>query len=221
MVEMDFKHHAWNWLALVSVVTAFITVVQVTDVLADRVEIFDVRKSLSMGPKDPIFKDYYLSVGRDSGLKEKMIVRVYRSVPVFDHARNESRGELNLLMGKIKIIYVGNRLSVGRLYSVPSRSERPVAEVEGFMIGDHLDLSEAYFEKPESPASVASAPSTPPPTAAVPASAAAALPAPAPAPTQLAKALPDVAEPGPKKEAPKPEPPAAVKEVKEAGPKVP
>jgi hypothetical protein len=147
MFKKDFGRHSWGWIALVMAAVSLITALHTSIAFADRVEIFDVHKNLAMTKTDVVYKDYYLSAGRDSGLKEKMIVSVTRSIPVFDHARNIGRGDLDLRMGQVKIIYVGARMSIARAYTTVNRADNPVTDVDNFMIGDRLDLSEAYIEK--------------------------------------------------------------------------
>lgn len=113
----------------------------------DRVQIFDVHKNLQMNSKDPVYRDYYISAGRDSGLKENMIVPVVRMQLIHDPLYNVSRGELPIKIGLLKIIAVGERMSVGRAYGKPDLSTDPVMDFPGLMIGDTVNISDAYVEQ--------------------------------------------------------------------------
>jgi hypothetical protein len=114
---------------------------------AERVQVFDIKKSLPMSAKDPVHKDYYLSGGRSVGLKENMIVTVYRQQQLHDYQRNEPRGQLKLKVGQMKLIMVAENNAIGRFYRHVDMKSAPVLEFDSFQLGDLVELTDAYFEK--------------------------------------------------------------------------
>lgn len=119
----------------------------VTAAFAERVHIFDVRRNLPMSSKDVVYKDYYLSGGRDVGLRENMVLTVYRISPLHDHARNEARGNMRLRVGQLKILAAGEKNAIARAYKSSDPKQAPVLDVEAFQMGDVVELTEAFVEK--------------------------------------------------------------------------
>jgi hypothetical protein len=126
--------------------------------------IFDVRQNLPMSESDPVFRDYIIDGGSESGLSVGMLLTVQRRLPLYDSYQNHSAGDLLLKVARIKIIYVQKGMAVARLHSEFTREATPLLEDGFIMVGDHIDLSSASSEKKAE----ASAPSESQPTAAAP-----------------------------------------------------
>lgn len=116
---------------------------------ADDVSIFDVRKSLPLDPSDPVFYDFYVNAGPESGLKKGMYVSVVRKLPIHDPIGNKAQGTLSVEVAKLQIIHVERDISVARLASEFGSEDRPVLEFEAVMIGDVLDLSSVSMTAPK------------------------------------------------------------------------
>jgi hypothetical protein len=132
---------------IASMIIAYTLISFPLQAFCERVQVFDVHKNLPMTAKDPVYHDYYISAGRDSGLKEGMIVPVLRATTVHDPLYNVSRGEISIRVGQLKIIQVGERVSVARIYKNHDRAAAPVLDVDAILVGDTVDISDAYVEK--------------------------------------------------------------------------
>lgn len=131
--------------------------------------IFDVRKNLPMSDTDPVYRDFYIDGGSESGLSVGMVLTVQRRMPLYDSYQNRSVGDLMLKVSKIKIIHVQRGLSVARLQSEFTREGSPLLEDPYIMVGDRIDLSSASSDKKADNGGGESAPTaaaepTPPPT---------------------------------------------------------
>lgn len=123
--------------------------------------IFDVRKNLPMSDHDPVYRDFIINGGSESGLSAGMLITVQRRVPLYDSYQNRSAGDLHLKVARIKIIHVQKGLAVARLHSEFTREGTPLLEDNFIMIGDQLDLSSASSDKKaEQPSNNESASST-------------------------------------------------------------
>ncbi len=109
--------------------------------------IFDVRKNLPMSDSDPVYRDFYLDGGSESGLSVGMVLTVYRRMPLYDSYQNRAAGDLQLKVAKVKIIHVQRGLAVARLQSEFTRDSAPLLEDPFIMVGDHIDLSSAASDK--------------------------------------------------------------------------
>lgn len=111
--------------------------------------IFDVRRSLPLEPNEPVYHDFYINAGPESGLKKGMYVTVVRPVPVHDPIQNKQQATLNVTVGKLQVLQVDRGITVARLNSELSDEERPVLEFEAIMIGDRIDLDSATTVAPK------------------------------------------------------------------------
>ena len=125
-------------------------------VFAEDPTIFDMRKPVLLSDSDPVYRDFYINGGTESGLQPGMIVMVKRNVTLYDHYQNRSPGDLNVSVGRIKIIQAQKGISVARHYEDLDRSEIPILEEDYIMIGDRIDVRSAEMEKKKSSRSSAS-----------------------------------------------------------------
>lgn len=110
------------------------------------VTIFEVRKSLAMADNDPVYRDFYVNGGSESGIAVGSIMTVRRRLPMYDSYQNRSAGELELKVAKVKVIHVQRGLSVVRLHSEFTREQSPLLEDNYIMVGDLIDLGSATSE---------------------------------------------------------------------------
>lgn len=116
-------------------------------VMAEDIQIFDLRKSLTLSDQEVAYRDYYLSKGYESGLRVGMVVTVKRKQPLYNNIQNRSAGDLNVAVGRVKIIHVESGLAVARDHSQFSRENLPILEDNFIMIGDDIDLSSASMDQ--------------------------------------------------------------------------
>lgn len=109
--------------------------------------IFDVRKNLPLSDQDPVFRDFYINGGSESGLSPGMVLTVQRRLPLYDSYQNRSAGDLQLKVAKVKIIHTQKGLAVARLHAEFTRDSAPLLEDNFIMVGDRLDLSSASSDK--------------------------------------------------------------------------
>lgn len=135
---------------------------------AANINVVDVRRNITLDNDEVPYKDYYLNAGEGTDLKKNLIVKVKRKVYVRDTA-TKAIGDFDTTVALMKIIHVGQKVSVGREYKLIPRDEEPMLEQVGIMSGDRIDTEGAYIDNkrvaPEvtkkAPASVSEALITP------------------------------------------------------------
>lgn len=126
-----------SFLALVFIVSIF----SFTTANADEISIADARKNIPLSDDEPSYKDYYLS-GKDlSSLKQNSIVTVVRNINIKDSTGSQSLGEITVPVGELKVIFVQGRVAVAREHKLFSRSNLPMLEQSGLLLGDLIDLN--------------------------------------------------------------------------------
>ena len=112
---------------------------------ADDISVVDVRRNITLSDDEPVFKDFYLSAGEGSALRRNMVVRVKRKVSVKE-APTKTLGDFDAEVGYLKIIQVGNKVSVAREFKLTPRDEHPMLQQIGIMSGDRIDMTGAYID---------------------------------------------------------------------------
>jgi hypothetical protein len=104
--------------------------------------VFDVRKTLSLHDDDPVYKDFYVNMGTESGVKIGDIVAVYRRVPVIDVYRNKAQGDLVVPIAHLRVIHTQKTMSVCRLAAAVNQKQIPVLQFDAVMMGDRVELAD-------------------------------------------------------------------------------
>ena len=129
----------------------FFSTIEVQRVQAAEKEavVIDVRKNVALSKNDKVYRNYYINVGAQRGLKKGSIVDVVRRLPLHDPLRNTSVGDLKVKVAELEIIFGDEYLSIARVSKLESPEDRPLLDVDAVMIGDRLDL--ASIKNPPAP----------------------------------------------------------------------
>ena len=112
---------------------------------AQDISVIDVKRNITLSDTDVVYKDFYVNAGESSALRKNMIVNVKRKMNVKD-ASTKTIGDIEAIVGQIKIIHVGGKVSVAREHRLVPRDEEPVLEQIGIMSGDRIDLVGAFID---------------------------------------------------------------------------
>ncbi len=114
-------------------------------VQADVISIIDVHRNIPLADEDPVYKDFAINSGESAGLKKNLVVTVKRKVSVKDSSA-KSFGEMETIVGQIKIIQVDKKIAIGREYKLQARDDDMSLDQIGIMTGDHIDLTGSFID---------------------------------------------------------------------------
>lgn len=117
----------------------------VTGVTAQEISVIDVRRNITLADTDTVYKDFYINAGDSSALRKNMIVNVKRKINVKD-ASTKSVGDIETVVGQVKIIHIGAKVSVAREHRLLPRDQEPMLEQIGIMAGDRVDLAGSFID---------------------------------------------------------------------------
>jgi len=103
--------------------------------------VFDTRKTLTLSDAEPVYRDYYVNIGKGDGVREGSILDVYRKIPVVDIYRNKTPGDLVIQIARLKVIHAQDQMSVARIYQEENSKNIPVVQFEKVMLGDRVELN--------------------------------------------------------------------------------
>ena len=112
---------------------------------ADEMTVVDVKRNITLADDDVVYKDFYINAGDSSALRKNMVVKVKRKIYVKESA-TKTVGDFDAVVGELKIIHIGNKVSVAREFKLTSRDEEPMLEQIGIMAGDRLDLNGSFID---------------------------------------------------------------------------
>ena len=113
--------------------------------LAQEILVVDVKRNITLSDTDPVYKDFYINAGDGSALKKNLVVNVKRKITVKESA-TKNIGDFETTVGQLKIIHVGNKVSVAREFKLTPRDEEPMLEQVGIMSGDKIELAGSFID---------------------------------------------------------------------------
>lgn len=113
-------------------------------------EIIHVQRSLPMSEDEPIYKDYYINGGSNTGLKENLVVKVMRTVHVGKIGKATDGMKIEVPVGLLKIIYMRPQMAVARLYAMQDIEKAPALETPAILVGDIVDLTGSFIDAKKS-----------------------------------------------------------------------
>lgn len=129
--------------------TAIASIFLHTAVVRAEVQVIQVKRNIPLSENEPVFKDYYLSGGSKSGLRVNLVVPVWRWINLRENSQGQDQS-MKILepVGWLKVIFVQEQFSVGRLYEAADYEQGPIFEQPGIMMGDIISLEKSFMSKP-------------------------------------------------------------------------
>lgn len=121
------------------------TLIPVATVQAQDIAVVDVRRNIALADDDIIYKDYYISGGEGTALRKNMVVNVKRKISVKESS-TKTVGDFETVVGQLKVIKIGNKVSVAREFKLIPRDEEPMLEQTAIMSGDRIDLEGSFID---------------------------------------------------------------------------
>lgn len=112
---------------------------------AQEISVVEVRRNITLADDDVVYRDYYINAGDGSALRKNLVVKVKRKIYVKESATKKV-GDFETQVGLLKVIQVGNKVSVAREFKLTSRDEEAMLEQTGIMAGDKIDLNGSYID---------------------------------------------------------------------------
>ncbi len=112
---------------------------------AQDMSVVEVKRNITLSDDDVVYKDYYINAGEGSALRKNLVIKVKRKIYVKESA-TKTVGDFDTQVGLLKVIQVGNKVSVAREFKLTSRDEEAMLEQTAIMSGDKIDMNGSYID---------------------------------------------------------------------------
>jgi hypothetical protein len=104
--------------------------------------VFDIKKTVPLNDHQKTFRDFYVNIGSEQGVKVGSILAVYRRQGVVDYYRNVLHDDLLVPVAHMRVIMAQKGMSVARIESLTPAKQIPVVEFNTVMLGDRVELAQ-------------------------------------------------------------------------------
>lgn len=120
-------------------VLLIVLIVSPTHAAPPRYRVIKVHTPLSMGtlpPDSTSANDYYVTIGRENGLKSGTLLNVYRDKEIEDEATGASIST-RVFVGQLRAIQVQDKYCVSRVVNLAGSAD-PLRERDAVLVGDYI-----------------------------------------------------------------------------------
>jgi hypothetical protein len=108
---------------------------------AEGFQVFGIKSDYTMNDADARYRDVYVNMGTNQGLKKGSQLEAYRTVTTVDELNQRVGKNISYKIAKLKIIHADSDVSVARVQSFESPETTPVGSYANVMVGDRVDVA--------------------------------------------------------------------------------
>jgi hypothetical protein len=109
--------------------------------LAGDYKVFGVRTDFPMADDQPSYRDVYVSMGTNQGIKEGSELDVYRVVSTIDEINQKTGRNISFKIARVKVIHAESDLAVTRVMKFLSPESTPIGTYTNVMVGDEVEVA--------------------------------------------------------------------------------
>ena len=100
-------------------------------------QVFRVELETEVSKDKEAKRDYYISGGKANGLKESMILDVFRpkTIRAYDQAKEYN---IKVLVGQLRVMKIFDKVAIARIHAIAPSRRNPVVTYRTVMVGDHV-----------------------------------------------------------------------------------
>lgn len=101
--------------------------------------VLEITRNLQMTARDPLPpKNYLIDVGSKEGVQVGEVLEVFRMVPTLNGIIGQPNQLLKVVVGELKIIALGESVSIARLEKQIDLFDMPVKGTNAILVGDQV-----------------------------------------------------------------------------------
>ncbi|MCX7674883.1 MAG: hypothetical protein N2Z70_03525 [Bdellovibrionaceae bacterium] len=104
--------------------------------MASGLRVIEVRPGFPLHSQHTPVTDYYLSGGKNQGLKVGQLIFLYRYTSVTDPKNQQEKIQMKVPVAQVEVVYVEDKISVARLKVANQETKSPRLELPSVALGD-------------------------------------------------------------------------------------
>lgn len=125
------------WLTTALIVYA----ICVTAAVAGDYKVFGIRTDFTMADDQPTFRDVYVNMGTNQGIKPGSTLDAYRVITTIDELNQRTGRNISFKIAKLKVIHAETDLAIARVTQFLPPDSTPIGSFTNVMVGDEVEVS--------------------------------------------------------------------------------
>jgi len=109
--------------------------------LAGSYKVFGIRTDFPMGDGQTLFRDVYVNMGSNQGIKNGSTLDAYRVVTTVDELNQKTGRNISFKIAKLKVIHTETDLAIARVTQFLPPDMTPIGGFTNVIVGDEVDIA--------------------------------------------------------------------------------
>lgn len=107
---------------------------------AEGFQVFGVKNDYPMADGETRFRDVYVNMGTNQGIKKGSTLDAFRTVTTVDDLNRRVGKNISFKIAKLKVIHADQDIAVARVTSFEKADVTPTGSYRDVMVGDRVEL---------------------------------------------------------------------------------
>ena len=103
-------------------------------------KVFGIRTDFPMADGQTLFRDVYVNMGTNQGIKDGSVLDAYRVVTTVDELNQKTGRNFSFKIAKLKVIHAESDLAVARVTQFLPPESTPIGSFTNVMVGDEVEV---------------------------------------------------------------------------------
>lgn len=103
--------------------------------------VYGIKNDFPMADNQTLFKDIYINMGTNQGIKPGSTLDAYRTMSTVDELNQKNAQSISFKIARLKVIHSDASVSVARIIEMLPPQVTPVGGYPTVMVGDSVDIS--------------------------------------------------------------------------------
>ncbi len=108
---------------------------------AEDFQVYGIHTDFPMADGETVFKDFYVNIGTNQGVKRGSTLLVFRDLTTVDNLAQKSSFKLRFPVARLKVIHSEGSAAVARLMEMLPAKDTPMSGYTNVMVGDAVELT--------------------------------------------------------------------------------
>ncbi len=103
-------------------------------------KVFGIRTDFPLTDGQALFRDVYVNMGTDQGIKAGSFLDAYRVITTVDELNQKTGRNISFKFAKLKVIHAESDLAVARVTQILQPMSTPLSSYTNVMVGDEVEV---------------------------------------------------------------------------------